>query len=63
MIEEMCELLEDDERLELGERMGRLLSHSQQASIVERLRKCLEAITRAHAGYDGQGEPRSLAGR
>ena len=48
MIEEMCEQLEDDERLELGARMSRLLAHSQQASILERLRKCLDAITRAH---------------
>jgi TolB-like protein/predicted negative regulator of RcsB-dependent stress response len=63
MIEEMCEQLEDDERLELGTRLKQLLSHSQQASILERLRKCLEAITWAHAGCDGQGEPRTLPGR
>ena len=62
MIEEMSELLEDDERLELGARMSQLLSHSQQASIVERLQKCLKTITRAHAGHSGQREPRTLAG-
>jgi hypothetical protein len=53
MLEEMSEQLEDDERLELGARMSQLLSHSQQASILERLRKCLEAITQAHAGCNG----------
>ncbi len=60
MIEEMCEQLEDDERLELGARMSRLLSHSQQASLLERLRKCQDAITQAHAG--SEREPRTFAG-
>jgi len=63
VIEEMCDQLDDNERLELGALMSRLLSHSQQASILERLRKCLEAINRAHADYDEQREPRTLTGR
>lgn len=46
MIEEMCEQLEDDERLDFGARMNRLLAHSQQASVLERMRKCQEALGR-----------------
>lgn len=61
MIEEMCDQLEDDERQELGARMSRLLSHSQQASILERLRKCLDAINRAHRSHNGRREPRRQA--
>lgn len=58
MIEEMCDQLEDDERQEVGARMNRLLSRSQQSSILERLGKCLEAIARAHVS-DGQLRDRS----
>jgi TolB-like protein len=56
VIEEMCEQLDDDERLELAVQLDRLLSHSQRASILERLRKCLELIAEAHACYEAQRE-------
>jgi tetratricopeptide (TPR) repeat protein len=52
LIEEMCEQLDDDERLELGTRLDQLLSHSQQASIRERLRKCQVLIAAAHGPYE-----------
>ena len=54
VIEEMCEQLEDDERLELGAKLDQLLAHSQQASILDRLKKCLGLIAKAHARYDKQ---------
>jgi TolB-like protein len=49
VIEEMCEELDNDERVELGSRLDRLLAHSQQASTLERLQKCHERMNRAHA--------------
>jgi len=49
VIEEMSERLDDDERLELAIRMDQLLIHSQQASTLERLGRCLERIAQAHA--------------
>jgi tetratricopeptide (TPR) repeat protein len=44
VIEEMCELLGDQERQELGTRLNKLLAHSQQATTLNRLRKCTEVI-------------------
>lgn len=44
VIEEMCDQLDDDERLEIGSRLRQLLEYSQQASIRKRLGKCLELI-------------------
>jgi tetratricopeptide (TPR) repeat protein len=38
MVEEMCNQLENEERLEVEAQLDRLLGHSQQASIRERLR-------------------------
>ncbi len=49
MIEEMFEQLADDERLELGARLAKLLAGSQRASLQERLRKGLDLINEAHA--------------
>jgi tetratricopeptide (TPR) repeat protein len=54
VIEEMYDQLEDDERLELGTRLDQLLANSQQASVRERLRKCLELIAKAHASCEAQ---------
>jgi hypothetical protein len=48
VIEEMCDQLEDDERLEIGARLNQLLARSQKASTLERLGKCLELIAVAH---------------
>ena len=50
LIEEMCEDLDDGERLELANRLDMLLSHSQQRLTVERLRKCHERIANSSAG-------------
>jgi len=61
MIEEMCEQLENDERMEIAARMSRLLSQSQQSSILERLQKCLDAIARARGSHDGLREPQRQA--
>jgi TolB-like protein/predicted negative regulator of RcsB-dependent stress response len=44
MIEEMCELLGDQERQELGTRLNKLLANSQQATTLSRLRRCTEVI-------------------
>lgn len=52
LIEEMCEELDEGERLELGSRLDTLLSHSQQRLTLERLRKCHERIATASAGHD-----------
>jgi hypothetical protein len=49
MIEEMCDHIEDDERLEMGARLNQLLSSSQEASTLERLGKSLALIAAAHA--------------
>lgn len=51
-IEEMCEQFEDEELLELGARLDHLLADSQQASTLNRLRKCQERITSAHASLE-----------
>ncbi len=52
VIEEMCEELDDRERLELGNRLDVLLGHSQQRLTLERLRKCHERIAKASVGHD-----------
>lgn len=52
VIEEMCEELDDGERLELENRLDVLLGHSQQRLTLERLRKCHERIANASAGSD-----------
>jgi TolB-like protein len=44
VIEEMCELLGDQERRELGARLNKLLVHSQQTTTLDRFRKCIEVI-------------------
>ncbi len=44
LIEEMCEELDDVERLELGGRLDALLGDSQQVLILERLRRCQKRI-------------------
>lgn len=49
MIEEMCDKLDEGERLELGKRLDTLLSHSQQTLTLERLRKCHERIANSSA--------------
>ena len=54
VIEEMCNQLDDDERLDLGARLDRLLAHSQQASILERLQRCRKLIAEAHECYEAQ---------
>ncbi|MCM3902854.1 MAG: winged helix-turn-helix domain-containing protein [Pyrinomonadaceae bacterium] len=54
VIEEMCEELDDRERLELGNRLDVLLGHSQQRLTLERLRKCHERIAKAPVGYDAR---------
>ena len=54
VIEEMCNQLDDDERLELGARLDHLLAHSQQASILERLQRCRRLIAEAHECYEAQ---------
>jgi tetratricopeptide (TPR) repeat protein len=48
-IEEMCEHLQDEERLELGARLDQLLASSKQASTLDRLGKCHDLIAAAHA--------------
>jgi tetratricopeptide (TPR) repeat protein len=50
LIEEMCEELDDGERLELGNRLDVLLGHSQQRLTRERLRKCHERIAQSLPG-------------
>jgi hypothetical protein len=47
VIEEMCDQLEEDERLEAGVKLDQLLAHSQQASVRERLQKCTRLIADA----------------
>lgn len=49
MIEEMCQLLDDDERLDAGARVEQLLGCSQQTLIRERLGKCLKHIREVNA--------------
>jgi len=44
LIEEMCELLEAQERQELGTRLNKLLAHSQQATTLDRLRNCIRVL-------------------
>jgi TolB-like protein/Flp pilus assembly protein TadD len=51
VIEEMCDQLDDDERLELAAKLDQLLANSQQASILSRLKRCLGLIAAAHASY------------
>ncbi|MGH9959084.1 MAG: hypothetical protein ACREBC_18460, partial [Pyrinomonadaceae bacterium] len=53
MIEEMCQHLDDDERLDAGERVEQLLGRSQQTLIRERLGKCLNQIREAKAEKAG----------
>ncbi len=58
LIEEMCEELDDGERLELGVRLEALLGDSQQVLILERLRRCQKRIAEPFAGYDTRaGQP------
>lgn len=52
LIEEMCELLGEDERQEIGAQASQLLANSQHASTCERLRNCLARIAAAHAEYE-----------
>lgn len=59
VIEEMCDQLEDDERLELAVRLDQLLASSQKASTIERLRRCLGRISQAHAAHEAQAEHES----
>ncbi|HEV7472827.1 MAG TPA: winged helix-turn-helix domain-containing protein [Pyrinomonadaceae bacterium] len=58
VIEEMGARLEDDERLEMGTRLNQLLSRSQKASTLERLKKCQELIATAHASHQAQLDQR-----
>ena len=51
-VEEMCEQLDDEERLELGSRLDQLLAHAQRASTLDRLRKCHQLIASAHASLE-----------
>jgi DNA-binding winged helix-turn-helix (wHTH) protein/Tfp pilus assembly protein PilF len=53
-IEEMCDRLEDEERLELARRVDKLLVHSQEASTLERLGRCRDLITAAHESSNVQ---------
>ena len=48
-IEEMCEQLEEDEGVELIERLSKLLSDSQQVSTLRRFAKCRARIAAVHA--------------
>jgi TolB-like protein/predicted negative regulator of RcsB-dependent stress response len=50
VIEEMCEELDDGERLELANRLDMLLGNSQQRLTLERLRGCHERIANSYAG-------------
>jgi tetratricopeptide (TPR) repeat protein len=52
LIEEMCEELDDYERVEIGSRLEGLLAHSQHRLTLERLRKCHERIANASARND-----------
>ncbi|MFN2510726.1 MAG: winged helix-turn-helix domain-containing protein [Pyrinomonadaceae bacterium] len=52
LIEEMCEQLDDGERLEIANRLDLLLRHSQQQLTLERLRKSQERIFNASGGCD-----------
>ena len=56
LIEELCDLLTDDERREIGARADHLLAASQHAATQERLRICLEKIAAAHAEYERRRE-------
>ena len=51
-VEEMCEQLDDEERLELGSQLDQLLAHAQRASTLDRLRKCHQLIASAHASLE-----------
>jgi hypothetical protein len=51
-VEEMCDQLVDDQRLELGSRLDRLLAHPQKATTLDRLRKCHDLIASAHASLE-----------
>ena len=51
-VEEMCEQLDDEERLELGSQLDQLLAHAQKASTLDRLRKCHQLIASAHASLE-----------
>ncbi len=53
IIEEMGDQLEEDERSEFAMRLKRLLEQSQQASILERLQKCLGRISETN-GNEGE---------
>ena len=44
--EEMGNQLDDDERVDLGNRLKQLLEHSQQASLRKRLGKALASLLR-----------------
>ena len=44
MIEEVCDQLDDDERVEIATRLDQLLSDSQRESTVTRLQKCLALV-------------------
>ena len=56
VIEEMCDQLDDDERVELASRLEQLLTNSQKASTLERLQICLERIAQAHSVYEEEQE-------
>jgi len=54
MIEEMCDQLGDDERLEIGAQANQLLANSQQLATRERLRRCQDLIAAAHSKFEEQ---------
>jgi signal transduction histidine kinase/ActR/RegA family two-component response regulator len=56
LIEEMCDLLPDDERREIGAQANQLLANSQQHATRERLKRCLEQIAEAHTRHVAQHE-------
>jgi signal transduction histidine kinase/ActR/RegA family two-component response regulator len=56
MIEEMCDQLGDDERLEIGAQANQLLANSQQLATRERLRRCQDLIAAAHSKFEEQRE-------
>ncbi len=53
LVEEMAQILDDDERLEVGSRLEILLGDSQRALILERLRRCLAIIAEAPVEHKG----------
>jgi DNA-binding winged helix-turn-helix (wHTH) protein/Tfp pilus assembly protein PilF len=48
-VEEMCEHLDNEERMELGSQLDQLLAHAQKPATLDRLRKCHQLIASSHA--------------